>query len=421
MEKLTHKTLPCGIELVCAELPGRHAVTIELRMLSGTADEPAERLGLGRLVQETIDLGTEKHDGRALSDCFDEIGASHGAWIGRESTGYNSLVLPEYLDRAIELHAEFMRVPTFPQDKVEVAVDLAKQEWDALQDDGHGLADKLIGQQAYGNLLGRHSIGEPATLERVTRDDLVSHWQAFYHAGRLQVTAAGALDTPALEASLQKHFDGFGSAERAGRSSYEIDFSAKCVHHNKELEQQQIAIAFPGVSKTDSDYPVQRAMLAVLSGGMSSRLFTEVREKQGLVYWVSAWAETPRSGGMIFLGASSTPDRCDTTYKTLLREVDRLGEDLTDDELRRAVMGLVAKVETQGDITRARCNELAEDVFQHGEPLATAEKIRRLKAVTVSDIKSYLDTHPRDRLSVVTLGPRVLDGAEIAPGGSTDV
>lgn len=418
MANVTHKTLNNGIEMICTELPDRHAVVTQIRFLTGTADEPADKLGVGRLVQETIDLGTEKRDGRALSDAFDEIGASDGGSIGREATSYSCLVLPEYVDRAIELEAEYLRTPTFPKDKVDVAIDLTKQEYRAMQDDAQSLADKLIGQQAYGDRLGRHSLGELNTLENITRDDLVAHWKSFYHTGRMRVAAAGAITANQLQDILEKHFADYGSPTPAGRDNYDIQFTAKRIHHEKDLEQQQIAIAFPAVPIAHDDYYVQRIMLAILSGGMSSRLFTEVREKQGLVYWVSAWGEYPRGHGVIFIGASTTPERCDTTYKTLLREVDRLSEDLTEDELERAKAGLIAKMETQGDTTRFRCRQLADDLFHHGRHIPRPDKIAKIKAVTVNDIHRYLDEHPRDRLSVVTLGPRILEGSEPASNGA---
>jgi predicted Zn-dependent peptidase len=156
-------------------------------------------------------------------------------------------------------------------------------------------------------------------------------------------------------------------------------------------------------------YPTERVLMGVLSGGMSGRLFTEVREKQGLVYWVGAWHENPRDAGMVFLGASTTPQRADRTYATLLREVDRLSDDLMQDELNRAVTGIVARTETRGDITRARCGEMADDLFHYGRPVPPAEKLSWVRAVTIEHVKRYLLEHPRTQLSVVTLGPRALE------------
>jgi predicted Zn-dependent peptidase len=112
---------------------------------------------------------------------------------------------------------------------------------------------------------------------------------------------------------------------------------------------------------------------------------------------------------MIFLGASTTPNRCEQTYATLLREVDRLADDLEQDELDRAVTGLVAYQDTRGDTTRSRCAELGSDLFFWGRPVPPEEKTAKVEAVTIDDVKRYLADYPRDRLCVVTLGPKPLD------------
>jgi len=115
---------------------------------------------------------------------------------------------------------------------------------------------------------------------------------------------------------------------------------------------------------------------------------------------------------MIFLGASTTPTRCAQTYEVLLREVDRLADDIEQEELDRAIIGLVAQRETRGESTRARCTEMMGDLFFFGHPRPQDEKTARIKAVTVDDVKTYLKEYPRDRRCVVTLGPCELGGSK---------
>jgi len=411
MTTMVHDHLPCGIEYGVAALPQRHVVAFQIRVLAGVCSEPSDRLGLARLVEETIDKGTERHSGRELSDAFDAIGASRQSGTGRETTTFTCTILPGHFERAVELHAELLRQPTFPPEAVEVNVQLAQQELIALEDDAHGLADKLMGLQAYGPVLGRHPLGERATLDRMERHDLERYWRAYFHGGRMIVAVAGPVEAGRVADLFTTHFDGFGRTERNGRAAFTVEFNERTTHHPKALEQEHIAVCWPGVDPTDADFPIQQVILGILSGGMSGRLFTEVREKRGLVYWVSAWQETPRGAGMLFLGASTTPERCDQTYDTLLREVDRLSEDITQDELDRAVTGMVAQQETRGDSTRSRCGELANDLFFFGRPIPIEEKVAKIEAVTIEDIRRYLSEHPRDRLSVMTLGPRPLAAA----------
>src|SRR3972149_648126 len=110
-------------------------------------------------------------------------------------------------------------------------------------------------------------------------------------------------------------------------------------------------------------------------------MITKMPEKRGEDYWNEEEQRTPRGAGMMFLGASTTPERCDQTFTALLREVDRLSEDLVQDELDRAVTGIVASQETRGDTTRSRCAELASDLFFFGRPVPPAEKVAKLQAV----------------------------------------
>ena len=407
--QLVHRMLDCGIEFAANVLPDRHTIALEIRMLTGLTDEPEDRLGLARVLEETIDKGTAQRDGRAFSDAFDAIGARRNSWTGRQGMGFTGVCMPEFLSQVIDLHAEMLRTPTFPADACEVARELGFQELTALEDEPRELADKLLARQAYGPVLGRHALGERETIERITRDVIVEHWRTHFAAGRMQVSVAGAIDPDIVAGHFERAFSGFGSAEPAGREAVPVVFEARRTHLHKEVEQQQLAVCFPAVPVTDDAYPAVRVMLGILSGGMSSRLFTEVREKQGLVYWVDAWHDHPREAGMIHLGASSTPDRCHKTYETLLRETDRLSEDITEAELRRAVTGILAREETRGDITRARCGELADDIFFFGRPVPSEEKTAKVQAVTIDDITAYLASHPRDQLSVVTVGPRELE------------
>ena len=405
---LVHNTLPCGIEYGLAPLAQRHVICFQIRVLAGIACEPPDKLGLARVLEETLDKGTQRRSGKELLDAFDAIGAASGSGAGRETTTFSCTVLPEHFEQAIALHAEFLRTPTLPEDAFRINIELARQEIDALQDDPQGLVDKFISLQTYGPTLGHDGLGELHTLDCITRDDLEAHWRAHFHAGRMLLSVAGPIEEAQVADVMEKHFEGFGPSQRAGRSPFAIQFTPGVTHHEKQLEQEQIGICWPGVDAVHDDFPVQQVILGILSGGMSGRLFTEVREKLGLVYWVSAWHETPRGSGMIFLGASTTPERCDQTYAALLREVDRLGEDLQQDELERAITGIVAGRETQGDTTRARCAELANDLFFFGRPVPEEEKLAMVRAVTIEEIKRYLATYPRDRRCVVTLGPKPL-------------
>ncbi|MFQ5412175.1 MAG: M16 family metallopeptidase, partial [Phycisphaerae bacterium] len=401
------------VEFAALEMKGRRITSFQIRIIAGLVEEPENRLGLARIVEETIAKGTEKRSAQALSDAFDTLGAQASSAVGRESFVFRCNCLPEYADEALSLHAEMLRTPIFPEEFCDVAVELGLQELKALEDDPQELSGRLIAPHVYGKLLGRHELGTEESLRRITREDVVAYWRKHFAASHMQISVGGAVDAGAFANQVDTLFTGFGDASRPKSDGFPITFSPGVRHHPKELEQQHILMCWPGVPVTHEDYPIERVTLGVLGGGMSSRLFTEVREKQGLVYWVGAWDEHPRKAGMVFMGASTTPARCDRTAQTLLREVDRLGEDVTQEELDRAKVGLIAKTKTHGDITRARVNELSGDLFHHGRPIPMSEKNEKIAAVTIADLKRYLDSHKRDELCVQTLGPRQLE--ELSP------
>jgi predicted Zn-dependent peptidase len=401
-----HARLDSGVEFAADLLPHRDTVALCFRMLVGVADDPPELTGLGAIVEHTLSKGTQKYDGRGLADAFDQLGAQWATNSGRQSMMVRVVCLPEFVTPAIELVAELLVRPTFPDDACRVAVELAQQELRQMEDEPAELLRRLIQRLTLGPVLGRHVAGEPDSLPRITPDAVRQHWRRFYAAGRLQVAAAGPLDAEALATQVDRCFGGFGDAGPAGRDAADFEFHPARVHQHKELEQQYVGITLPGLPRDHADFAVEQALLAVLSGGMSSRLFVELREKQGLVYWAGAWHEQPRGKGILHLGASTTPERCDRTYETLLRELRRLGEDLTATETDRARNSLIAQSETEDDLTRARAAGLSDDLFHFGRPVGKGPKLDALRAVTVEQVAAYARRLPLDRLCVATLGPR---------------
>lgn len=405
-EHYYHRRLDCGVELAVLPLEGRRTAGFEIRFLAGLANEPEDRLGVAKLVEDTLDKGTEHKTARELTDALDAIGAQCGSATGRESMVFRCHCLPEYIEKALALHAEFLRTPTLPEEFCRVAIELAQQELIALEDDPGELSRKLIGPLAYGPRLGRHELGTTESLGRIARDDIVRFWRQCFGTNRMLLAVAGVVDEDRITAAAERLFAGFGDDVEDGRTPEPIEFTPGNRHHHKKLEQQHVLMCWPGVSVNDVQYPIQRLAVAMLGDGMSSRLFTEVREKQGLVYWVGAWEEHPRHGGMIFMGASTRPERCEQTIQTLLREVDRLGKDVTEAELERAKTGIIAKSQTHGDITRARTGELGADLFHYGRPVPVDEKNAKIAAVTIAEVRRYLAEHPRDPRCVLTLGPK---------------
>ncbi len=406
--QFVHERLASGVEFAADVLPERNTVALSFRMLCGGGDDPLELTGSTAIVEHALSKGTRKYDGRSLADAFDQLGAQWASVTGRQSTLVRVLCLPEFVPAVVDLVTEMIRYPTFPDEACRVAVELAQQELRQMEDEPQELLRIMIQRLTLGPVLGRHTGGTLESLTRLTPDVIREHWRGLYHAGRLQVVAAGPIDGAGLSRQLEACFAGFGAAEHRGRQRADFEFAAGRAHRHKELEQQYIGITLPGLPREHEEFPTEQVLMGVLAGGMSARLFTEVREKQGLVYWVGAWHEQPRGRGVIHLGASTRPDRCERTYKTLLCELRRVGEDLTAAETDRARDGLISQLETEDDLTRARAGELSDDLFHVGRPIGRDSKLDALRRVTVKEVTAYAQRLPLEQICVATLGSREL-------------
>ena len=406
--EFVHRTLANGIELAVDHAPERNSVAVCLRMLTGVADDPPELTGIGAIVERTLSKGTQNFDGRGLADAFDAKGIQWSSNAGRVSMLVRFVCLPEFVFDAVDLVAEMLCRPIFPADAVEVAVKLAAEDLRQMEDDPQELLRIASQRLTLGPIIGRYPAGDPDAIPRITREAVVERWRNYYAAGRLQITAAGPVNADALAARLAASFGGFGSPEPHGRIAIDTEFQPGVAHRQKELKQEYIAITMPGLPKGHAEFAREQVLLGVLSGGMSGRLFTEVREKQGLVYWVAAWHEQLRGRGAIYLGASTTPERCEKTYRTLLREIERISEDLTIEEVMRARNSLIAHAETEDDLTMSRAVGLSDDLFHFGRPVGLAAKLASVRAVTLADVEDYARGVPRDRLCVATIGPHAL-------------
>jgi len=387
-------------------LPQRDTVAMCFRMLVGVANDPSDLPGISTAVERTLSKGTRRYDGRGFADAMDRLGAQWASVSGRQSMLVRVLCLPEFVSEIVELITEMLRYPTLPDEACGVTIELARQELRHMEDEPFELLRTLVEETTLGPVFGRNPTGTLESLERITPQAMRDHWQRFYHAGRLQVAAAGPVDAGALAQQIEKRFSGFGASAHAGRGPADFEFKPARRHRHKELEQQYIGITLPGLPRGHEQYAVEQVLLGVLAGGMSGRLFTEVREKQGLVYWVGAWHEQPRARGILHLGASTTPERCHTTYETLLREMRRVGEDLTEQEVVRARDGLIAQFQTEDDLTRARTSDLSGDLFHFGHPVGQEAKLDALRRVTTEHVTSYARSLPLDQLCVLTVGPR---------------
>ncbi|HYG78164.1 MAG TPA: pitrilysin family protein [Planctomycetota bacterium] len=407
--KTVDTVLPSGLRFVGERIERSQAVALAIRIPAGAKDDPPNKFGLANLVKETLFKGTKKRDARKLSDAFDFYGIRHSEYTATETTVMQIRFLPEHLVKAIGLLREVLSQPAFPQKECETAKTQSLQELKHLEDDPFSKVAVVLKEIFFGSQWGHSDLGTETSVPEITRGDILNFWQAQFIPAGSVVAAAGKFDPDALAKELDTIFAKTSSPAWPVESPPPLPTTHLRKHLPKDSQQTQMTLAFPAVPHNHPDYYTLRTAVGVLSGGMSGRLFTEVREKRALVYSVGAHTVSLRGAGAVYVFAGTTTPRAAETLKVIKTELARLGDDVTQAEIERAKIALKAHLLMDQESTNHRAREMVDDVFFENRIVPLAEVIEKINRVTVADVKKYWAEHPWDPYTLVTLGQTELE------------
>ena len=306
----------------------------------------------------------------------------------------------------LSAYADIVQRPHLPADGFAASKDLALQAIAGLDDDPrHKLMIKLR-EWAWPSPYGRNTLGEKEHLEKLTLAEVKAEFAARYHANGGIISFAGNVDFNQLKNEVSRHFGSLQTKESLplkttpppGRYHFE----------ESKSEQTHIGIAYPSVTEMDPGYYIARMAVEILSGGMSGRLFTEVREKRGLCYSVGASYSSLKHQASILGYAGTSNERAQATLDCFLAEVQRLSEGVSVAELDRAKTGLKASTIMQGESTGARAGAISHDFFMRGR-IRTLDEIKQaIDSVGVDQVNAYLKANRPEEFTIVIVGPKEL-------------
>jgi predicted Zn-dependent peptidase len=399
--------LPNGLTLVAEPISGIRSAAFQFLIPAGAATDPEGREGASTVLEGLSYRGAGGKDTRALSDALDGLGLQRSGGAEVEYASFGGALLADDLIRALELYADILRRPALPPDEFDAERDLAYQRLDRLEDSP---AEKLfveLRRTYFPGPYGRTPLGSREGLAALSPEIIRQEHARRYRPQRAILSVAGAFHWEELHHAIERLFGDWEGAPPAlpppsttGRAGYR--------HVPQETAQEQIGVAYPTAGLGEMGYYDARLAVEVLSGGMAARLFTEVREKRGLVYSVRAVQQSVKGAGYVLAYAGTTAERCQETVEVLLGELRRIAEGVTDEELARARTGLLSALIMQGESTRARAGVLARDQYLLGRVRSLGEIRRSVEEVTTESIHQYLRAHPPGDFTVVTLGPREL-------------
>jgi predicted Zn-dependent peptidase len=405
-ERYFQHTFPNGLTLLGEKMPGMQSAAMTLLLPAGSSTDPVDRLGSATVLSDLVLRGAGPRDSRQLTDYLDSLGLQRSSSVGIHHTRFSAAALSEKVMEGLPVYSDIVRRAHLPQPGFEAARDLALQALEGLEDDPRGKLLVKLREWHFPSPYGRSSMGKKENLEKLTVDLAKADYSRRYHARDSIIAVAGNIDFNRIRGDIEKQF---GDWNGTAPPSLEIMPPPGNFHHEKQdSEQTHIGIAYPSIPETHDDYYTVRLGMEVLSGGMSGRLFTEIREKRGLVYNVWAGYSSLKGQGSILGYAGTSNDRAQATLETFITELHRFSEGVTKEELDRAKTGLKAATIMQGESTSARAGAIAHDFFMRGR-IRTLDEIKNaIDAVSLDRVNAYLKNNKPGPFTIVTVGPKEL-------------
>lgn len=406
-ERYFQHTFTNGLTLLAEKMPGMQSAGMTFLIPAGAATDPVDRSGSATVLSDLILRGAGTRDNRSLTEYLDSLGLQRSSTVGVHHTRLGCAAVAAKVIKAMETYADIVRRPHLPADGFEAARDLALQALAGIDDEPRQKLMIKLREWHLPSPYGRNTMGQVDHLQKLTVELIKADHARRYHARDSILSVAGNIDINELKDEVEKHFGDWNGQCEPG---IEILPPPGNYHHeHQKSEQTHIGIAYPSLTETDPEYYTMRLAVEVLSGGMSGRLFTEVREKRGLCYSVWAGYSSLKGQGSILGYAGTSNDRAQATLDCFISELHRLAEGVTPAELDRAKIGLKASTIMQGESTSARAGAIAHDFFIRGRIRTLNEIKDAIDAVTIDRVNAYLKMNTPGPFTIVIVGPKELN------------
>ena len=415
--------LPSGVRILSEQVPGARSATVGYWVAVGSRDELPETFGSTHFLEHLLFKGTAARTALDIAVSFDAVGGEHNAMTAKEYTCYYAKVQDRDLPMAVEVLSDMVTSSLIDAEEFETERDVILEELAMADDDPSDVTSERFFEAVLGDHpLGRPIGGSPETIRAATRDSVMTHYRANYRACDLVITVAGAVDHDDLVAGVQRALAAAGwhleaeatPVERRDATLGVIQRGSPLVVVQRPIEQSNILMGVSGIAASDDRRSTMAVLNSILGGGMSSRLFQEIREKRGLAYSVYSFSPSYSDAGLFGLYAGCSPAKAGQVAELLLGEFRRLGTGgVTDDEMRRAVGQLSGASALALEDSDTRMSRLGRSEITLGEYADLDEALRRLALVTADDVRDLaaeLASRPLSIAAVGTVEAAVFDG-----------
>jgi predicted Zn-dependent peptidase len=404
--------LPTGLTVVTDSMPHLQTASLGVWVGSGSRDEQPDEHGISHLLEHMAFKGTKRRSARQIAEEIEAVGGDINAATSFETTAYYASVLKSDMPLAVDVLSDILSEPTFDPSELKREQNVIVQEIGATEDNPDDLVFDYLQSSAFPNQpMGRSILGTPETVCSFKDQNLRAYLARNYRAPDMVVAATGAVEHGAVVAEVERRFGHFNGPPAPVPQSASFGGGVKL--EARELEQVHIALALEGLPQRDLELFSLQVFAIVLGGGMSSRLFQQVREQRGLCYTISAFHAPYADTGMFGIYAGTDAADVKELMSVVVDETAAAATDISEGEVNRAKaqikVGLLMALESSG----ARARQLAGQILVYGRPLPVEELVARIDSVTVESARSAgAALIARARPAIAALGPgKGLEGA----------
>ncbi|NHO32272.1 M16 family metallopeptidase [Acetobacter fallax] len=396
--------LPSGLTVVTERMDRVETVSFGAYVATGTRNERPEENGVSHFLEHMAFKGTAARSAAQIAEEIENVGGHINAYTAREQTAYYVKLLKDDLPLGIDIIGDILTHSAFAPEEVERERGVILQEIGQANDTPDDIVFDHFQETAFsGQPMGLPTLGTEALIRDMSRETLMSYMKTHYTPANMVVAAAGNLRHDAVVDMVARHFEDLPSVQIPDRTP--SHYTGGEFRREKDLDQAHIVLGFPSVGFGDPDYYPVLLLSTVLGGGMSSRLFQEIREKRGLVYSVYSFASPFLDGGLFGIYAGTGEKEAAELLPVTLAELHKIQEQVGDAELSRARAQLKSSLLMSLESTGSRCEQIARQLQIFGRLIPVEETVQKINAVTPADICRAASRIFRAQPTLATLGP----------------
>lgn len=397
-------TLANGLRIVTDTIPHVETVTCGIWVDVGARHEPAPINGISHVLEHMAFKGTNRRSALQIAEEIEAVGGYLNAYTSREATAYHARILKDNVPLAIDILADILQNSTFD------ATEFAREQSVIIQEIGQSFdtPDDIVFDYFQETCfpdqpMGRAILGTAEIIRSLTPNQVKTYMQNHYGAKQMVFAAAGKLDHQEIVDMVAKKFADLpiDCPKEASPSIYK----GGTLHQTRDLEQTHVVLGFEGLPFGHADYYTASILSTILGGGMSSRLFQEVREKRGLVYSIYAFSSNYQDSGIFGIYAGTSPNQVSELLPVVQEELINLPKNLETSEMNRAKAQLKAGLMMGLESTTSRCEQLANHLLIYGRPIVPQEILQKVDAVSPEQITTLAKRLFSGVQTKVTLGP----------------